>query len=208
MKTNIKFSSFFSNVQEAPWYYEFLEPVLSQIVPNSKVLDIGTGTGKFLQLLINEKNAVCTGIDISASMLAEADKKLNGLPIKLIQVKQNEALPFKNRCFDEICISNVLFNLGPNEQLFLMNQSLEVLNENGRILILTPTGKGTFKKFFRKVSKKNNKSFALWYALTRSRAKKWNSQQIVKEYAEKNKLSYTNTLILDGFGLLEIIGRK
>jgi ubiquinone/menaquinone biosynthesis C-methylase UbiE len=79
VQINISNNSFFSNVQEAPWYVEFLEPVVSQIPPFTKVLDIGTGSGKLLQLLLNEKNSDCTGIDTSESMLAEAEKKLKGM---------------------------------------------------------------------------------------------------------------------------------
>jgi ubiquinone/menaquinone biosynthesis C-methylase UbiE len=205
MKTNISFSTFFSDVQETPWYKEFLAPVVSVVSPHSKVLDIGTGTGKLLQLLVNEKSADCTGIDVSASMLAEAEKKLSGLPVKLTQVKQREALPFQNKNFDLICICNVLFNLAYNEQISLMNQSLEILKEKGRIIILSPTGKGTFKDFYQKVTRKNNTSFALWYTLTRRSARKWNRQHMLKEYADRNKLSYINRMVFDGFGRMEII---
>jgi ubiquinone/menaquinone biosynthesis C-methylase UbiE len=118
MKINISFSSFFSNVQEAPWYVEFLEPVVSQIPPFTKVLDIGTGSGKLLQLLLNEKNSDCTGIDTSESMLAEAEKKLKGIAVSLVQVTSGAAFPFQNAGFDEICICNVLFNLSFDESEF------------------------------------------------------------------------------------------
>lgn len=208
MKIDISFCKFFSDVQESLWYNEFLEPIVVDVSSNSKVLDIGTGTGKLLQLLVEEKSASCTGIDISASMLVEAEKKLNGLSVKLIQVKPGDALSFQNNCFDIICICNVLFHLDYPAQMLLMKQSLEFLKENGRIIALTPTGKGATKKFIQKFLKKNNKSFALWYALTRRNARRWGTKLLLKEYAKRYMLSYTNSLVFDGFGLMETIKRK
>ena len=51
----MKFSKFFSNLQEAPWYRQFLNPVIDEINDNSKLLDIGTGSGKMMEILISEK---------------------------------------------------------------------------------------------------------------------------------------------------------
>jgi ubiquinone/menaquinone biosynthesis C-methylase UbiE len=208
MKVNISFSSFFSNVQEQPWYIEFLEPVVSQIAPYSKVLDIGTGTGKLIQLLINEKNTDCTGIDTSSSMLVEAEKKLKGLAVSLLQVPSGAAFPFQNACFDEICICNVLFNLSADGQKFLLNQSLEVLNNEGRIIILSPTGKGHMKAGFHKLLTRNNKSFALWYILTRRNARKWNAQGRLPDFCKEKNLVYSRRIVFDGFGLLELVEKR
>jgi ubiquinone/menaquinone biosynthesis C-methylase UbiE len=208
MKVDINFSRFFSSVQEAPWYSEFLEPVVSQISPNSKVLDIGTGTGKLLQLLVNGKNSDCTGIDTNASMLSEAEKKLKGLPVSLVQVPSGAGFPFQNACFDAICICNVLFNLNVDDQNFLLNQSLDVLNVEGRIIILSPTGTGNAKAGFRKFLKTNNKSFALWYILTRQSAKKWNTHGRIRDFCKEKNLVYRRRSVFDGFGLLEIVERR
>ncbi len=87
MNMHIDFNSFFSDVQKTPQYNEFSAPLISIVSLNSKALDIGTGTGKLLQYLMYEKSATCTGIDVSASMLAKAEKKLDGLPIKFLERK-------------------------------------------------------------------------------------------------------------------------
>jgi ubiquinone/menaquinone biosynthesis C-methylase UbiE len=208
MKINISCSSFFSNVQEAPWYVEFLEPVVSQIPPFTKVLDVGTGSGKLLQLLLNEKNSDCTGIDTSASMLAEAEKKLKGMAVSLVQVTSGTAFPFQNAGFNEICICNVLFNLSFYNQIFLLNQSLDVLEDEGRIIILSPTGTGKTKAGFQKFLKWNNKSFGLWYMLTRQRARKYNAQGHIKDFCIEKNLVYSRRIVFDGFGSLEIVERK
>jgi hypothetical protein len=56
MYININISCFFSSVQALPWHTEFLEPVVSQIAPYSKML--GTGTSTLLQLFKNEKGRI------------------------------------------------------------------------------------------------------------------------------------------------------
>jgi len=208
MKINISFSSFFSNVQEEPWYVEFLEPVVSQISPFTKVLDIGTGSGKLLQLLLNEKKSDCTGIDTSESMLAEAEKKLKGMAVSLVQVTSGAAFPFQNAGFDEICICNVLFNLNFYNQNFLLNQSLDVLDDEGRIIILSPTGTGKTKAGFQKFLNWNNKSFVLWYMLTRQRARKYYAQGHIQDFCNEKNLVYSRRIVFDGFGLLEIVERR
>lgn len=202
------FSKFFSSVQETPWYYEFLAPVIHQVSHNSKVLDMGTGTGKLLQCLVNEKSVYGTGVDINSPMLAEAKKKLRGLNAELIQIKPGALLPFQDNNFDFICICNVLFNLSPENRDFLLSQSLRVLDENGKIIILSPTGRGKFKDFIKKNYKRNNTTFGLWYLLTRKNARSWFNDNYVKDFSKSRSLSSNRKMVFDGFGLLEIIKQK
>ena len=70
----MKFSKFFSNLQEAPWYRSFLNPVINEICIKGKLLDIGTGSGKLIQILSTEIGMDCTGVDTNSKMLAEAKK--------------------------------------------------------------------------------------------------------------------------------------
>ncbi len=70
----MKFSKFFSNIQEAPWYRSFLNPVINEIGVEGKVLDIGTGSGKLIQILSTENALDCTGVDTNSEMLDEAKK--------------------------------------------------------------------------------------------------------------------------------------
>jgi hypothetical protein len=41
----MSFSTFFSTLQEAPWYRSFINPVIDEINTSGKLLDIGTGSG-------------------------------------------------------------------------------------------------------------------------------------------------------------------
>ena len=75
----MKFSKFFSNLQEAPWYRAFLNPVIDQIGTEGKLLDIGTGSGKLIQILATEKGLDCVGVDTDSNMLTEAKEKLKNM---------------------------------------------------------------------------------------------------------------------------------
>jgi hypothetical protein len=93
-------------------------------------------------------------------------------------------------------------------QNFLLNQSLDVLKDEGRIIILSPTGTGNTKAGFQKILKWNNKSFGLWYMLTRQSARKYNAQGYIQDFCKKKNLVYSRRIVFDGFGLLEIVERR
>ncbi len=71
----MKFSKFFSNIQETPWYRSFLNPVIEEVKTSGRLLDIGTGTAKLIQILTLEKSIECVGVDTDSNMLIEAEKK-------------------------------------------------------------------------------------------------------------------------------------
>ena len=45
----MNFSNFFSHIQETPWYHQFLSPVIDEINDQTKLLDVGPGTGNFFR---------------------------------------------------------------------------------------------------------------------------------------------------------------
>jgi ArsR family transcriptional regulator len=74
-----------------------------------RLLDIGTGTGRILELLATEAEAA-TGIDRSPEMLRLARGKLAGAGQQLAEVRQADmrALPFPDRSFDTVTLHHVL----------------------------------------------------------------------------------------------------
>ena len=71
----MKYAKFFRYVQDSPWYKHFLDPIieeLSWLPDGAKILDIGTGPGKLLELGKVQSDLQWTGVDTDASMLAEA----------------------------------------------------------------------------------------------------------------------------------------
>lgn len=205
---NTNFAQFFSTVQEAKWYHQFLTPVMALIPAHSKLLDIGTGSGKMLALLAQAKKIDPTGIDTDEQMLEEASKKLHGLPVQLTKIQPNEPLPFENDDFDNLTICNVLFHLKREEAFELLDESRRVLRPNGKIIILTPTGKGGFIKLMRHFSMSDYKTIFIWYRATKSKAISWTEQQLLADYCAERKLNYEHKKTLQGFAQLEIISSR
>jgi ubiquinone/menaquinone biosynthesis C-methylase UbiE len=204
----MKFSKFFSNLQEAPWYRQFLNPVIDEINDNSKLLDIGTGSGKMLKILISEKNVNVTGTDTNADMLKEAEKKLKNTNASLHLIPAGEDLPFEKGSFDYVTICSVLFHMEEKEIYHMLLDALQVLKKDGKIIILTPTGQGNLLKLSRHFFSFKNKDIYVWYRATKKHAKLWSENSYLKQFAGKNKLKYELRIVMQGFAQLEIINKQ
>ncbi len=201
----MNFSKFFSNLQEAPWYRSFLQPVINEVDEKGKLLDIGTGSGKMIQILSDEKGIDCIGVDKNAEMIKEANKKLNGSNVKIIEIEVNKKLPFEDHSFNYVTICSVLFHLNAENKDLMLQDSIRLLKENGKIIVLTPTGKGNFFSLTKNFFSLKNIGVFIWFYATRSRAKLWNKENYLKEYSEKNKINYSSQIVMNRFAQLEVI---
>jgi len=201
----MKFSKFFSGIQEAPWYRSFLNPVIKEINTKGKLLDIGTGSGKLIQILSIENDMDCTGVDTDTQMLAEAKKKLRNINTELIEIIPNAKLPFENNSFEYITICSVLFHLKKEDLDNMLKDSLQLLKKKGMIIILTPTGKGNILKLTKHFFSFKNRSVYIWYRATKNRARLWTDENYLKEYTVKHNLNYKREIVMNGFAQVEII---
>ena len=201
----MKFSKFFSNLQEAPWYRSFLNPVINEIGTKGKLLDIGTGSGKMIQILSAENGLDCTGVDTDADMLAEAKKKLGNINVGLIEILPDAKLPFENNSFDYITISSVLFHLKKESIDSMLKDARRLMKGDGKIIILTPTGKGSILKLTKHFFSLKNRSVYIWYRATKNRARKWTDENYLAGYTSKHNLNYKREFVMNGFAQLEII---
>ncbi len=201
----MKFSKFFSNIQETPWYRSFLNPVIEEVKTSGRLLDIGTGTAKLIQILTLEKSIECVGVDTDSNMLIEAEKKINDTNIKLVKIEKDSSLPFENNSFDYITICNVLFHLDDKSVDLILDDSRRLLKKDGKIIILTPTGNNDFFSLLAKFFSLDNISILIWYFATKRRAKTWVRERYLEQYSSKNKLNYKKKITMGGFALFEII---
>jgi ubiquinone/menaquinone biosynthesis C-methylase UbiE len=201
------FSRFFSNVQEATWYREFLDAIVDEIPERGHVLDIGTGSGKLLQILWLQKSCTLTGTDTSEAMLSEAAKKLKGSDAELIRTMERPPYPMQGNMYDSITICNLLFLLPEKDGQAILNEALRLLKPSGKIFILTSSGQGGLLKLTWQYFSMRNLSIFLWYLSTKNRARKW-QQNYLQLFCKQHELEYIQKIVLKGFGMLEIISRK
>jgi ubiquinone/menaquinone biosynthesis C-methylase UbiE len=113
--------------------------------PNAHLLEIGCGTGFFLNKFNKNSNLQLTGIDLSPEMLKIAKKKL-GNEVKLLNTDVLSYDPETK--FDAILLSYV-FTLDLEQTNLMIRKIKELLAENGTLYVLDfhKYGNSLYKKY-------------------------------------------------------------
>ncbi|KAA6439470.1 class I SAM-dependent methyltransferase [Dyadobacter flavalbus] len=98
----------------------------------SSALEIGCGTGKNSQWLVNRAETLVAA-DLSEEMLAKAKEKLAGYKVEFYQADINMPWDFTDKCFDLVTFSLVLEHI---ENLdFIFQQASNKLKTGGMIYL-------------------------------------------------------------------------
>lgn len=118
------------------------------IEPGSTVLDVGTGTGVLVPLLLEATGGEgqIVALDFSGEMLRRAEAK--GHPVAYIQ-GDAQRLPFLAETFDWV-ICNAVFPHFPDKRRTL-DEASRVLREGGRLVICHTASRQTINEFHRSV---------------------------------------------------------
>lgn len=102
------------------------------------ILDVGCGTGGAVRAVAPHvgNSGRVVGIDYSATMIAEAQKRTDGLALPIeFRVADAQALPFDDNTFHG-CFSNGVFEILPNPRLTLA-EMVRITRPGGRLVIAT-----------------------------------------------------------------------
>ena len=101
---------------------------------NTKILDLGIGTGTLTQKLYLE-GARITGVDFSEKMLNQAKQKMPDAT--LIECDLNDGVPFvlQNMKFQYIVSAYAFHHWEDRQKIDLIKQCTDLLTPNGKILI-------------------------------------------------------------------------
>ncbi|MBN8654486.1 MAG: methyltransferase domain-containing protein [Anaerolineae bacterium] len=200
-------AQFFHYVQDAPWYSHFLQPVVDTVQTlqqNARILDVGTGAGKLLELGLSQTSFQWEGADTDEDMLSEARKciSLQNTPLHVIPPN---ILPFENSTFDAVTFCSILFLL-PNPAP-LLEEAVRVLRPGGRIVALTPTGIGQMTP---EVIKQigiypQNWTFFLWRQMTSGSGRMWAQNGTLASFAQLKNAQYHKQVVFHGFAVIEWI---
>ncbi len=106
---------------------------LELLVPNTKILDLGSGMAEFARLAKNQKQCEVYCIDIVDNHVKHARK----LGFKSFKVDLNqEKLPFKDKFFDGAVALEVIEHILNTEHL--LSEANRVLKIGGYLIISTP----------------------------------------------------------------------
>ena len=109
------------------------EELLSGI-NGGRVLDIGCGSGQFIEILIQSLGSFdsVTGVDVDESVLEESGMKYQGESYRFLKAS-TQSLPFEDGSFDFVTISKALHHVENDRQA--LNEMKRVLKQGGYFLI-------------------------------------------------------------------------
>ncbi len=117
---------------------ERVEAAIADLVgsaPLNAVLDLGTGTGRMLELLAPRASRA-VGVDQSPQMLAVARARLEKAGLRNVQLRQGDiyALPVERDFYDLVIVHQVLHYL--DDPARAMREAARALRPSGRLLIV------------------------------------------------------------------------
>ena len=132
MKNNVFPKTFGGSIES---HNDFLNDLLEEI-KQTRVLELGTGTGSAVTFLNNSNQY--TGVDISPELLRKAGKRLAiaGFENPELYVTSADDLPFKDRQF-ELCLCVLALNFFPTAEGVIKEVS-RVLAPGGRFICCVP----------------------------------------------------------------------
>lgn len=103
--------------------------------PLEAVLDIGTGTGRMLELVAPQATRVL-GIDQSPQMLSVARDRIDRAGLRNVQLRQGDmfALPVEHNAFDLVILHQVLHYLDDPSRA--LREAARTLRPGGRLLVV------------------------------------------------------------------------
>ena len=117
---------------------------LAEVKPGMKVLDIGFGRGELL-LKAAKSGAIAFGIEYSEAALKITEEAMKQWTRKSPEINENcfplksnaALLPFKNKVFDVIILSDMIEHLFPEELLNCFKECFRVLKPGGKLVLHT-----------------------------------------------------------------------
>ncbi|MCK4734313.1 MAG: class I SAM-dependent methyltransferase [Methanophagales archaeon] len=118
--------------------YDVLESIVNGSVNISTILDIGCGTGRHIEFLLEKGVRYCTGIDTTPEMIKEAQHiyKMFGDERVELKLESVENLSFKDESFDMvICMTNTFGNMDPTIRETGIAEIYRVLRKGGFLVL-------------------------------------------------------------------------
>jgi SAM-dependent methyltransferase len=115
-------------------HHRSLEWLLGRLPPDSRVLDVGSGTGRPTAETLTGAGHDVLGVDISPVMVALAGRQVPEATFRCVDVRE---LPLENGSFHAICVYFSLLQLDRAQQSALVARLARALLPGGSLVLAT-----------------------------------------------------------------------
>ncbi|MFJ6070579.1 class I SAM-dependent methyltransferase [Streptomyces sp. NPDC093065] len=111
-----------------------LEWLLARLAPGSRVLDVGSGTGRPTAETLADAGHEVLGIDVSPVMVELAARQVPAATFRCADVRD---VPLEDGSFDAVCVYFSLLQLDRREQTDLVRRLVRLLRPEGYLVLAT-----------------------------------------------------------------------
>ncbi|MEU1483017.1 class I SAM-dependent methyltransferase [Streptomyces sp. NPDC005752] len=115
-------------------HHASLNRLLGQLAPRSRVLDVGSGTGRPTAHTLAAAGHDVLGIDVSPVMVELASHRVTGASFRCADIRE---VPLEEESFDAVCVYFSLLQMSRDEQRALVRRLAGALRPGGRLVLAT-----------------------------------------------------------------------
>ncbi|MFF7952471.1 class I SAM-dependent methyltransferase [Streptomyces griseorubiginosus] len=111
-----------------------LEWLLGRLAPGSRVLDVGSGTGRPTASTLADASHEVLGVDVSPVMVELAVRQVPRATFRLADIRE---LPLEEGAFDAVCVYFSLLQMSRAEQSRVLGRLTRALRPGGSLVLAT-----------------------------------------------------------------------
>jgi ubiquinone/menaquinone biosynthesis C-methylase UbiE len=118
----------------SPAHHDSLGRLLADLAPGSRVLDVGSGTGRPTAAALAAAGHDVLGVDVSGVMVDLARRQVPGAEFRHADIRD---LPLEDASFDAVCVYFSLLQMSRTEQTALLHRLARALRPGGLCAVAT-----------------------------------------------------------------------